>query len=89
MIFLNKVEHLVLEKLTEWLPADSIAVATMIWPDLITSSIEARMSSVTYGPFKGSVLVETEGVRDEDKNVQIVRDFNVTAFKHKLLEHLA
>lgn len=87
MKFLNKVENVVLENSTHWYAADSIAVATMLWPDLVTSSSNVLMSPVVEGPHKGSVILKSDDSVDE-KNVEVVNDLNLNAFKDKLLKYL-
>lgn len=91
MQFLNKAESAVLERIPDrWSFADSIAVASMIWPELIGDSLEAHMSAdlrSSKGP--GSVLVDDDANSGAKKNVEIIRCFDVATFKDKLLRYLA
>ena len=76
---------MVLSKLDDWFAADSIAVATALWPDLVTTTLDARMTSVISEPHPGAVKVD---VNTGDKNVEIIRDFNVTGFQERLMTYL-
>ncbi|KAJ8683933.1 hypothetical protein QAD02_019725 [Eretmocerus hayati] len=86
--FLNKVESVTLNKLNEWQPSDSIAVAAMIWPDLVISSLKTRMTAVIRGPLRGSVMLK-HPTNNISNNVEIVTNFNNEAFQAKLIAHLA
>lgn len=83
--FLNKVESFVMKKETGWYAADAIAVATMIWPDLVTSSSKALMSPVLEGPHRGSTTLEL----DANGNVEVVDELDQAAFKDKLVQYLS
>lgn len=86
--FLNKVEQQGLKKLTAWYPADAVAMAVMLWSDLVTSSMEAYVSIVTCGTLSGVMNVDLVPPKGKEKSVEIVRDFNVEDFKRKLLKYL-
>lgn len=82
---MNKAEAVVLRRLNYWTAADSIAMSTIIWPELITDSTVVRLISDACDPILGSVKLEHKG----DDNIELVTRFNVTAFADKLLECLA
>ncbi|XP_058808233.1 uncharacterized protein LOC131673887 [Phymastichus coffea] len=83
--FLNRAEYAVLERVGAWHAADSMALAAALWPELVRSSLEARMTAATCGPRDGAVRVDHKGA----SNVEIVRAFDVEGFKRRLLDHLA
>lgn len=91
MQFLNKAESVVLKNIPDkWSVADSVTVATMIWPELITESLEAHMSADLHSPLgPGSVIVEENGNSTKENNVEIIRGFNLTRLQEKLLRYLA
>jgi inosine-uridine nucleoside N-ribohydrolase len=85
--YLNKIEGVILQKTTAWYAADTITVAILLWPELMTASTEMQMSPVMCNNMKGSVIVDVNASQ-EKKNVQAVRSFNVEAYKDKLLKCL-
>ncbi|XP_016843549.1 pyrimidine-specific ribonucleoside hydrolase RihA isoform X2 [Nasonia vitripennis] len=89
--FLNKAESVVLKNIPDkWSVADSITVATMIWPELVTESLEAHMSADLHSPLgSGSVIVEANGYSAKRNNVEIIRGLNMIGFQEKLLRYLA
>ena len=86
--FLNKVEAVALKKnMEKWKSIDAVTVATMIWPEMIKRTLETHMSAVTGNDApKGAVMID---LRSPSKNVEIVRDINVTDFQNKLVQYLA
>ncbi|XP_078044096.1 nucleoside hydrolase [Augochlora pura] len=89
MNFLNKAERLSIANSTEWTPADAMAAAIMIWPELIEESTVTNVSPVTDGAARGSVLVDYTHLTGKSNNSEIVQCFNVTAFQDALLKHLS
>ncbi|XP_011505012.1 PREDICTED: probable uridine nucleosidase 2 [Ceratosolen solmsi marchali] len=87
--YLNKIEAVALKKTKAWFTSDTIIASILLWPDLVTTFLEAKLSAVNCGPFKGSVLVESINVESRQKNVEIVRNFKTTIFKKKLLQCLS
>ncbi|XP_017876031.1 probable uridine nucleosidase 2 [Ceratina calcarata] len=84
--FINKAERISLDKCDWWSSSDTMAIATVLWPELITKSVLANVLPVTDGIARGSVLVDYNGLTDRPKNARIVQSFNVTAFQQLVLE---
>ncbi|XP_076631399.1 uncharacterized protein LOC143346799 [Colletes latitarsis] len=84
--FLNNADRKTISKHNEWSPADAMAAAVMIWPELIKTFTITNVSPVIDGMARGSVLVDYINSTGKPKNVKIVQTFNTTAFQELLLE---
>ncbi|CAK9817798.1 Probable uridine nucleosidase 1 [Anthophora plagiata] len=84
--FLNKAERVSLSNSNSWTTSDGMAAAVMIWPELITQSIETNVSPVLDGLARGSILVDYTNLTTREKNARIVQSFNASAFQELLLE---
>ncbi|XP_058808232.1 nucleoside hydrolase-like isoform X2 [Phymastichus coffea] len=85
--FINDAQSVALRRLDYWAAADSIAVATVLWPELVTDSVVARVTSDACDLSSGSIGLES--VARADGNVELVTGFDVSGFTDKLLRHLA
>ncbi|XP_070158394.1 nucleoside hydrolase isoform X1 [Polyergus mexicanus] len=86
--FLYQAEKIGLEKTEMWEPADGIAMASALQPEMITERYKTNLRPVIAGDARGSV------VKDMDKNNQvcnaeIIQNVNITIFKNLLLEYLS
>ncbi|KAJ8675231.1 hypothetical protein QAD02_011017 [Eretmocerus hayati] len=86
--FLNKVENVTLTQYSYWHPADSIAFAAMIWPDQVLSTIKGHMVAIIQGPLNATFSLDNQTHKDQ-YNVEIMRNFNVSAYQDKLISHLS
>ncbi|CAK9818095.1 Probable uridine nucleosidase 2 [Anthophora quadrimaculata] len=84
--FLNKAERVSLSNSNSWAVSDGMAAAVMIWPELITQSIETNVSPVFDGSARGSILVDYTNLTTREKNARIVQSFNTSAFQELVLE---
>lgn len=88
--FLNKAESKSLKRESRfWTPADLLATAAMIWPQLTKKSIVTNLSPVVDGAARGSVLVDYRQTSGKPKNVEIVQQFDSEGFMKKILAHLS
>lgn len=85
MEFLNKVEAHQLNYASVWLPADSIAISTLIWPELIISKVPIRMTVVTCSSDEGKVKFDRDSA---DKNVELITKFDIEKLKILLHQNL-
>lgn len=84
--FLNKAERINLSSSNSWNTSDAMAAATMLWPQLITKSIETNVQPVIDGLARGSILVDYTNLTKKSKNVKIIQSFDTTTFQQFLLE---
>ncbi|CAK9826768.1 Probable uridine nucleosidase 2 [Anthophora retusa] len=84
--FLNKAERVSMSNSNSWAVSDGMAAAVMIWPELITQSIETNVSPVLDGLARGSILVDYTNLTTREKNARIVQSFNTSAFQELVLE---
>ncbi|KAG4078372.1 hypothetical protein HA402_013082 [Bradysia odoriphaga] len=90
MRFLNKAESKILKSPSRyWTPADLLATATMIWPQLSTQSVITNVTPVVDGAARGAVLVDYSNESGKPKNAEIVQRFDTKEFQRKLLRHFS
>lgn len=58
--FLYLAERKALEKKTTWMPADGIAMAIALQPDIIMQSFKTNLTPVLVGDAKGSVIINSD-----------------------------
>ncbi|GAB1867569.1 Pyrimidine-specific ribonucleoside hydrolase riha-like protein [Camponotus japonicus] len=83
--FLLQAEKIALERTEMWEPADGMAMASALRPELIMERYKTNLRPVIAGNARGSV------VKDNNKvcNAEIIKNINVIAFKNLLLEYLS
>ncbi|KMQ94899.1 pyrimidine-specific ribonucleoside hydrolase riha-like protein [Lasius niger] len=84
--FLYQAERIALEKTEMWEPADGIAMASVLQPEIITERYKTNLRAVIVGDARGSVVKD---VCDQVCNAEIIKNVNITAFKNLLLEYLS
>ncbi|KAL7306363.1 hypothetical protein TKK_0001787 [Trichogramma kaykai] len=84
MQFLNKVEDYELNHAKVWFPADSIAISTLIWPELVTLKNEIHLTAITCSSREGKVKFDDNST---NKNVEIVSKFDIEKFKSLLVRN--
>jgi len=84
MTFLNQAESKV-KKLATWQPCDSLIVAVMLWPDLITRSFIANVTPVMAGEARGGLLVDYSHVTQKPINAVVIREINIVEFQNILM----
>ncbi|XP_058797504.1 pyrimidine-specific ribonucleoside hydrolase RihA-like [Phymastichus coffea] len=91
MKFINAIEHVALNSPRKfYISADSLTVATMLWPQIIKSSIETYVQAVTDGAARGSVLVEyRKSIERANKpNARIIQSVDIALFKEAFTYYL-
>lgn len=83
--FLIQAERIALQKTEMWEPADGIAMASALRPEIITEHYKTNLRPLIAGNARGSVVQDNNQVC----NAKIIQNFNVTAFKNLLLEYLS
>ena len=71
-------------KWKKWMSPDALTVAVIAWPDMILSSIKAKMTPVTCSSKEGAVYLD---MNSAEKNVEIIEKIDVERFKDELIEH--
>jgi len=84
MTFLNQAESKI-RKLPTWQPCDSLIVAVMLWPNLITNSFAVNITPIMAGEARGGVLGDYSHTTNKPKNVEIIKEINVEEFKNILM----
>lgn len=84
--FLRLAETMALEKTQFWEPADGMAMAVALKPEIVTESFETNLVPVLCGDARGAVMVDS---KNTVHNARVIRDFNVTAFKNLILDCLS
>ncbi|XP_011881375.1 PREDICTED: inosine-uridine preferring nucleoside hydrolase-like [Vollenhovia emeryi] len=84
--FLYKAERKVLEKGNIWEPADGIAMAIALQPDMIMQSFETNLTPVLVGDARGSALINSDS---RIRNAKVIKYFDKAAFKRLLLKTLS
>lgn len=86
--FLNQAEKKSLNtKSTLWRPADMMAAATMIWPNLAKKTLITNVTPVVDGAARGTLLVDYSNKSGKINNTEIVRELDVEEFLGKILQH--
>ncbi|XP_050454144.1 uncharacterized protein LOC126852902 [Cataglyphis hispanica] len=85
--FLYQVERIGLEKTEMWEPADGIAMASALQPEIITECCKTYLRPVIVGDARGSVVKDMDN--NQVSNAEIIQNVNVTMFKNLLLEYLS
>lgn len=88
MKFLNQAESKI-RKLPTWQPCDSLIVATMLWPNLITKSFVTNLTPITAGEARGGLLVDYSETTHKPKNVEIIQEVDVEEFQNSLMLFLS
>lgn len=83
--FLLQAERIGLEKTEMWEPADGIAMASVLRPEIITEYCKTNLRPILAGNARGSVVKNNNQVC----NAEVIKNINVTAFKNLLLEYLS
>lgn len=85
--FLNKAEAKSMVTSDFWTLADLFISAVMIWPELSTNPLLTNVTPVIDGAARGTVLVDYSNLTSKPRNVELVREINVTRLQRKLLRH--
>jgi len=88
MKFLNQAESKI-KKLPTWQPCDSLTVAAMLWPKLITKSFVTNLTPIMSGEARGGLLIDYSGITHKPKNVEIIQDVDVVEFQKLLMLYLS
>lgn len=80
-----QAERIGLEKTEMWEPADGIAMASALQPEIITEYCKTYLRPVIVGDARGSVVKDNNQI----SNAEIIQNVNVTTFKNLLLEYLS
>jgi len=88
MTFLNQAESKI-RKLRTWQPCDSLIVAVMLWPNLITNSIVVNITPIMAGEARGGLLVDYSHATNKPINVEIIREIDVEEFKNILMYYFS
>lgn len=84
--FLYLAERKALEKKTTWMPADGIAMAIALQPDIIMQSFKTNLTPVLVGDAKGSVIINSDS---QVYNAEIIEYFDKATFKRLILKTLS
>lgn len=68
------------------MPADGIAMAIALQPNIIMRSFKTNLTPVLVGDAKGSVIMNSES---QIHNAEIIKYFDKDAFKHLILKTLS
>ncbi|XP_025203355.1 probable uridine nucleosidase 1 [Melanaphis sacchari] len=88
MKFLNQGESKI-KKFPTWQPCDSLIVAIMLWPNLITKSFVTNISPIMGGEARGGLLIDYTEITSKPKNVEIIQEVDVEEFQRILLLYLS
>ncbi|CAH1732435.1 unnamed protein product [Aphis gossypii] len=88
MKFLNQAESKI-RKLPTWQPCDSLIVATMLWPNLITKSFVTNLTPIMAGEARGGLLIDYSATTHKPKNVEIIQEVDVEEFQNSLMLFLS
>jgi len=84
--FLLQAERIALERTEMWEPADGMAMASALRPELIMERYKTNLRPVIAGNARGSVVKDNN---NQVCNAEIIKNINVIAFKNLLLEYLS
>jgi len=85
--FLYQAEKKALEKRNNtWLPADGIAMAIALKPNIIMQYFDTNLTPVLNGDARGSVVINSNS---QEHNARVIKCFDKAAFKHLLLQYLS
>jgi len=88
MTFLNKAESKI-KKIRTWHPCDSLIVAVMMWPNLITSSFLVNITPVMAGEARGGLLVDYSHATNKPNNVEVIDEIDVAEFQDILISYFS
>ncbi|XP_044007490.1 probable uridine nucleosidase 2 isoform X2 [Aphidius gifuensis] len=86
--FLNLAESKIKET-PFYNPADPLAAAVMLWPNLIKKSLVKNVTPIINGEARGGLLTDYSDLTTKLKNVEIVQEVNVEEFKKMLIFYLS
>ncbi|CAI6359337.1 unnamed protein product [Macrosiphum euphorbiae] len=84
MKFLNQAESKIRRTRT-WQPCDSLIVAVMMWPNLITSSFLVNITPIMAGEARGGLLVDYAQATAKPKNVEVIDGIDIIEFQDILI----
>ena len=87
--FLNKAEAIGIGKLSTWSEVDGVAVATVLWPNIIKKFIVTNVTPVYDGAARGSVLVDYWNMTGKPHNAKIIQEYDLELFKAKLVQYFS
>jgi len=88
MKFLNQAESKIRRTRT-WQPCDSLIVAVMMWPNLITSSFLVNITPIMAGEARGGLLVDYAQATTKPKNVEVIDGIDIIEFQDILISYFS
>jgi len=88
MTFLNKAESKIRKSRT-WQPCDSLIVAVMLWPNLITSSFLVNITPIMAGEARGGLLIDYAQATTKPKNVEVIDGIDIIEFQDILISYFS
>ncbi|XP_024943707.1 probable uridine nucleosidase 2 isoform X2 [Cephus cinctus] len=86
--FLNKAERISITYSTNWYSADTVCVASLLWPEFIRELTVTNTYPVIDGSARGSVIVDYTYSSGRPNNTDIVQLVDMELLKNILLKYL-